>query len=110
MFDNTFLVVFSQIPSITSIKGNLIKLKKFLNNRKAANDESLITSSEQLKSYSIEDLMTVLNISTTKEVQYLIKKLELQQPKYRNQTVANKWMYNNKARDLLESYIRFQAS
>lgn len=54
--------------------------------------------------------MKILNISTTKEIEYLIKKLELDQPKYRYLNAANKWLYNNKALNLLASYIRFKVS
>ncbi|OCG15552.1 hypothetical protein A9G09_04170 [Gilliamella sp. wkB292] len=88
----------------------LINLQNFEINRSAANDESVIFLPESVEYFSITELMKILNISTTKETEYLIKKLELDQPKYRYLNAANKWLYNNKALNLLASYIRFKAS
>lgn len=88
----------------------LNKLQNFEINRSAANDESVFFLQESAEDFSITELMKILNISTTKEIEYLIKKLELDQPKYRYLNAANKWLYNNKALNLLALYIRFKAS
>lgn len=88
----------------------LNKLQNFAISTSAANDESVIFLPKSVEYFSITELMKILNISTTKEIEYLIKKLELDQPKYRYLNAANKWLYNNKALNLLVSYIRFKAS
>ncbi|MCX8739794.1 hypothetical protein J3U56_10725 [Gilliamella sp. B2824] len=88
----------------------LNKLQNFAISTSAANDESVFFLQESAEDFSITELMKILNISTTKEIEYLIKKLELDQPKYRYLNAANKWLYNNKALNLLASYIRFKAS
>ena len=88
----------------------LNKLQNFEINRSAANDESVFFLQESAEDFSITELMKILNISTTKEIEYLIKKLELDQPKYRYLNATNKWLYSNKALNLLALYIRFKAS
>lgn len=88
----------------------LNKLQNFEINRSAANDESVFFLQESAEDFSITELMKILNISTTKEIEYLIKKLELNQPKYRYLNATNKWLYSNKALNLLALYIRFKAS
>lgn len=88
----------------------LNKLQNFAISTLAANDESVIFLPESVEYFSITELMKILNISTTKEIEYLIKKLELNQPKYRYLNATNKWLYSNKALNLLALYIRFKAS
>ncbi|MCX8730049.1 hypothetical protein J3U66_06615 [Gilliamella sp. B2969] len=88
----------------------LNKLQNFAISTLAANDESVIYLPESVEDFSITELMKILNISTTKEIEYLIKKLELDQPKYRYLNATNKWLYSNKALNLLALYIRFKAS
>lgn len=88
----------------------LNKLQNFEINRSAANDESVFFLQESAEDFSITELMKILNISTTKEIEYLIKKLGLDQPKYRYLNATNKWLYSNKALNLLALYIRFKAS
>ena len=88
----------------------LNKLQNFAISTLAANDESVIFLPESVEDFSITELMKILNISTTKEIEYLIKKLELDQPKYRYLNATNKWLYSNKALNLLALYIRFKAS
>ena len=88
----------------------LNKLQNFAISTSAANDESVIFLSKSVEYFSITELMKILNISTTKEIEYLIKKLELDQPKYRYLNATNKWLYSNKALNLLALYIRFKAS
>jgi hypothetical protein len=87
-----------------------IKLKKFDINTSAANDEENIGFSRQFKYYSIRDLMTILNISTIKEVKYLIKNLELEQSKYRSLNSHKKWVYNNNALNILKLYLKYKAA
>ena len=88
----------------------LNKLQNFAISTSAANDESVIFLPKSVEDFSITELMKILNISTTKEIEYLIKKLELDQPKYRYLNATNKWLYSNKALNLLALYIRFKAS
>lgn len=88
----------------------LNKLQNFAISTSAANDESVFFLQESAEDFSITELMKILNISTTKEIEYLIKKLELDQPKYRYLNATNKWLYSNKALNLLALYIRFKAS
>lgn len=88
----------------------LNKLQNFAISTSAANDESVIFLPESVEGFSITELMKILNISSTKEIEYLIKKLELNQPKYRYLNATNKWLYSNKALNLLALYIRFKAS
>lgn len=87
-----------------------IKLKKFDINTSAANDEVNITFSHQVNDYSILDLMKILNISTIKEVKYLIKNLELEQSKYRSLNFHKKWVYNNNALNILKLYLKYKAA
>lgn len=88
----------------------LNKLKNFEISTSAANDEFVIFLPDSAKDFTIKELMKILNISTTKEMEYLIKKLELDQPKYRYLNATNKLVYTNNALNLLELYIRFKAS
>ena len=88
-----------------------IKLKKFDISTSAANDEVNIEFSHQINDYSIRDLMKILNISTTKEVKYLIKNLELEQSnKYRSLNSHKKWVYNNNALNILKLYLKYKAA
>ncbi|OCG47869.1 hypothetical protein A9G35_02890 [Gilliamella sp. Choc5-1] len=87
-----------------------IKLKKFDINTSAANDEVNIEFSHQINDYSIRDLMKILNISTIKEVKYLIKNLELEQSKYRSLNSHKKWVYNNNALNILKLYLKYKAA
>lgn len=95
---------------ISTDKLVLNKLQNFAISTSAANDESVIFLPKSVEDYSITELMKILNISTTKEIEYLIKKLGLDQPKYRYLNATNKWLYSNKALNLLALYIRFKAS
>jgi hypothetical protein len=85
-----------------------IKLKVFNINILSANDA--IKQSSKVKYYSILDLMTILNISTVKEVKYLIKNLELEQSKYRSLNSHKKWVYNNNALNILKLYLKYKAA
>lgn len=87
-----------------------IKLKKFDINTSAANDEVNIEFSRQFKYYSIQDLMKVLNILTTKEVEYLIKKLGLEQSQYRYFNSHNEWIYNRDALNILNLYLKYKVA
>lgn len=100
-------IIKSQIPTDKLV---LNKLQNFEISTSAANDESVIFLPKSVEDFSITELMKILNISTTKEIEYLIKKLELDQPKYRYLNATNKWLYSNKALNLLALYIRFKAS
>lgn len=107
MFKDKTKIIKSQFSTDKLV---LNKLQNFAISTSAANDESVFFLQESAEDFSITELMKILNISTTKEIEYLIKKLELDQPKYRYLNAANKWLYNNKALNLLASYIRFKAS
>lgn len=85
-------------------------LQQFEINRRAANDESLIVTQEPSKCYSIKKLMNILGCSTIKEVEYLIKKLGLNHPKYRCNNFSDELLFNEKALQLLHLYLKFKAS
>ncbi|MWP47560.1 hypothetical protein [Gilliamella sp. Pas-s27] len=87
-----------------------IKLKKLDINTLAANDEVNVEFYHQFNDYSILELMKILNISTIKEVEYLIKKLELEQSKYRYLNSHEKWVYNNNALNILKLYLKYKAA
>jgi hypothetical protein len=76
----------------------------------AANDKLTSELIYKLKYYSIRDIMKILNISTTKEVEYLIKKLELEQSKYRHLNYYNEWCYNESAITSLKLYLKYKAA
>lgn len=101
MFKNKRLTIECQF-SIKNIWS--IKLKVFNINILSANDA--IKQSSKVKYYSIRDIMKILNISTTKEVKYLIKKLGLEHSKYR----YNKWCYNESAITSLKLYLKYKAA
>ncbi|MBC9130153.1 hypothetical protein FcAc13_02390 [Frischella sp. Ac13] len=107
MNNDKLYIMKNQIPTDKLV---LNKLQNFAISTLAANDESVIFLPESVEYFSITELMKILNISTTKEIEYLIKKLELNQPKYRYLNATNKWLYSNKALNLLALYIRFKAS
>jgi hypothetical protein len=107
MFKDKMLKIQCQI-SIENIQ--LYHLKKFDINTSAVNDEVNIELPCQFKYYSIRDLMTILNISTIKEVKYLIKNLELEQSKYRSLNSHKKWVYNNNALNILKLYLKYKAA
>jgi hypothetical protein len=87
----------------------LNQIQKFIIDAPAANDELIIGLPAQSKYYSIRDIMKILNISTTKEVEYLIKKLKLEQANYRYFYANKKWVYNNNALNILNLYLKFKA-
>ncbi|WP_294609935.1 hypothetical protein [uncultured Gilliamella sp.] len=88
----------------------LIKLQKIGMDVPAANDELNLLLPHKPKYYSIKDLIKILHIPTRKEVEYLIKKLNLEQAKYRHINSSNEWVYNDNALNLLNLYTRFKAS
>ena len=54
--------------------------------------------------------MNILGCSTIKEVEYLIKKLGLNHPKYRCNNFSDELLFNEKALQLLHLYLKFKAS
>jgi hypothetical protein len=106
MSNNKYFVIPRQISFDKEL---LNQVQKFVIDSPAANDE-LIVLSVQSKYYSIRDLMKILHISTAKEVEYLIKKLKLEQANYRYFYANKKWVYNNNALNILNLYLKFKAA
>lgn len=91
-------------------KEDLVKLQKFMVNKKAANDEIIISDSiHQSKDYNVKDIMIMFNISTRKEVEILIKNLELNQSTY-SRIKNNELFYNMDAINRLSSYLKFRVA
>ena len=91
-------------------KEDLVKLQKFMVNKKAANDEIIIFDSiDRSKDYSVKDIMIMFNISTRKEVEILIKNLELNQTTY-SRIKNNELFYNIDAINRLNSYLKFRVA
>jgi len=89
----------------------LNKLQKFAIDRQAANDQIIISNSiHQSKFYSVKDIMKILNISTRKEVEILIKNLVLNETKYRHLNINNEWLYNNEALNILKLYLIYKVA
>ncbi|MFQ0994350.1 hypothetical protein ACGH6Q_04865 [Gilliamella sp. BG2] len=93
-----------------SEKEYLNKLHKFIIDVPAANDKFIIELPTKSKYYSMRELMEILNISTIKEVEYLIKKLGLEQPKYRYFNSYKKWTYNSNALNILNLYLKYKVA
>ncbi|WP_294910952.1 hypothetical protein [uncultured Gilliamella sp.] len=108
MYKNKTLTIQCQI-SIDKFALN--KLQKFAIDRQAANDQIIISNSiHQSKFYSVKDIMKILNISTRKEVELLIKNLALNQSKYRHLNTNNQWLYNNEALNILKLYLIYKVA
>ncbi|OCG17275.1 hypothetical protein A9G28_00405 [Gilliamella sp. Fer1-1] len=106
MSNNKYFVIPRQISFDKEL---LNQVQKFVIDSPAANDE-LIVLSVQSKYYSIRDLMKILNISTIKEIKYLIKKLKLEQDNYRYLNSNKEWVYNSNALNILNLYLKFKAA
>ena len=108
MYKNKTLTIQCQI-SIDKFALN--KLQKFVIDRQAANDQIIISNSiHQSKFYSVKDIMKILNISTRKEVEILIKNLVLNETKYRYLSTNNEWLYNNDALNILKLYLIYKVA
>ena len=88
----------------------LNKLQKFVIDKQAANDELILSSVSNSNYYSIKDIMKILNISTRKEVELLIKNLQLNKEKYRHLSANNQWKYNNDALNILKLYLIYKVA
>ena len=88
----------------------LNKLQKFVIDKQAANDEVILSLASNSNYYSIKDIMKILNISTRKEVELLIKNLALNQSKYRHLNTNNQWLYNNDALNILKLYLIYKVA
>lgn len=106
MINNTFLIIQSQF---SDKKNELIKLKQFVITDSSANDEICFDISQRCNFYSIKDIMKILNISTSKEIKSLIKKLELNQTTY-SRMKNNELFYNMDAINRLNSYLKFRVA
>ena len=106
MFDNNSLKLRCQI-SIDKFELN--KLQKIVIDNQAANDE-LILNLASNSNYSIKDIMKILNISTRKEVELLIKNLQLNKEKYRHLSANNELKYNNDALNILKLYLIYKVA
>ena len=106
MINNTFLIIQSQF---SDKKNELIKLKQFVITDSSANDEICFYISKRRNFYSIKDIMKILNISTSKEVESLIKKLDLNQTTY-CRIKNNELFYNMDAINRLSSYLKFRVA
>ncbi|SCB92644.1 hypothetical protein [Gilliamella intestini] len=107
MSNNKYFVIPRQISYDKEL---LNQIQKFIIDSPAANDELIIGLPAKSKYYSIKDIMKILNISTIKEVEYLIKKLELEQSKYRHLNSYNEWCYNKSAITSLKLYLKYKAA
>ena len=88
----------------------LNKLQKFVIDKQAANDEVILSLASNSNYYSIKDIMKILNISTKKEVELLIKNLQLNKEKYRHLSANNQWKYNNDALNILKLYLIYKVA
>ena len=88
----------------------LNKLQKFVIDKQAANDEVILSLASNSNYYSIKDIMKILNISTRKEVELLIKNLQLNKEKYRHLSSNHEWKYNNDALKILKLYLIYKVA
>ena len=88
----------------------LNKLQKFVIDKQAANDEVILSLASNSNYYSVKDIMKILNISTKKEVELLIKNLQLNKEKYRHLNTNNQWLYNNEALNILKLYLIYKVA
>ena len=88
----------------------LNKLQKFVIDKQAANDELILDLASNSNYYSIKDIMKILNISTRKEVELLIKNLQLNKEKYRHLSANNELKYNNDALNILKLYLIYKVA
>ena len=86
------------------------KLQKFVIDKQAANDEVILSLASNSNYYSVKDIMKILNISTRKEVELLIKNLQLNKEKYRHLNANNQWKYNNDALNILKLYLIYKVA
>lgn len=107
MSNNNSLVLSCQI-SIDKFELN--KLQKIVINSQAANDEVILNFASKSNYYSIKDIMKILNISTKKEVELLIKNLQLNKEKYRHLSSNHEWKYNNDALKILKLYLIYKVA
>ena len=107
MPNNNSLVLACQI-SIDKFKLN--KLQKIVIDNQAANDEVILDLASNSNYYSIKDIMKILNISTRKEVELLIKNLQLNKEKYRHLSSNHEWKYNNDALNILKLYLIYKVA
>ena len=107
MSNNNSLVLSCQI-SIDKFELN--KLQKIVIDNQAANDELILDLASNSNYYSIKDIMKILNISTKKEVELLIKNLQLNKEKYRHLNANNQWKYNNDALNILKLYLIYKVA
>ena len=107
MYKNKTLTMQCQI-SIDQFVFN--KLQKFVIDKQAANDEVILSLASNSNYYSVKDIMKILNISTKKEVELLIKNLQLNKEKYRHLNTNNQWLYNNEALNILKLYLIYKVA
>ena len=107
MSNNNSLVLSCQI-SIDKFELN--KLQKIVIDNQAANDELILDLASNSNYYSIKDIMKILNISTRKEVELLIKNLQLNKEKYRHLSSNHEWKYNNDALNILKLYLIYKVA
>ena len=88
----------------------LNKLQKFVIDKQAANDEVILSLASNSNYYSVKDIMKILNISTRKEVELLIKNLQLNKEKYRHLSANNELKYNNDALNILKLYLIYKVA
>lgn len=91
-------------------KFELNKLQKIVIDNQAANDELILDLASNSNYYSIKDIMKILNISTRKEVELLIKNLQLNKEKYRHLSSNHEWKYNNDALNILKLYLIYKVA
>lgn len=86
------------------------KLSKISSVLEAINNQFITLISILINYYSNAERMKRLNITSTKKVEYLIRKLDFVQSKYRFFITVNKWKYNNNAFNSLTLLKTFKVS
>lgn len=86
------------------------KLSKISSVLEAINNQFITLISILINYYSNAERMKRLNILTSEEVKYLIRKLDFVESKYRFFITVNKWKYNNNAFNSLTLLKTFKVS
>lgn len=101
-FDIYLRVLFDYIQSS--------KLSKFSSVPQTINNQFISMIFTLINSYSNTERLKRLNISSAKDVEYLLGKLDFEQSKYIFFSTVNKWKYNSNAFNSLVLFKTFKAS
>lgn len=86
------------------------KLSKISSVLEAINNQFISMIFTLINSYSNTERLKRLNISSAKDVEYLLGKLDFEQSKYIFFSTVNKWKYNNNAFNSLTLLKTFKVS